>query len=73
MFFGVGDQCLTIIPKTKLYKTSLSRGHKFKYLGHLLNADLGDDEDIERERRALSFKTNVKITLFSVYCIYFYA
>lgn len=30
--------------------------HKSKYLGHWLTPDPKDDEDIERERRALSVK-----------------
>lgn len=59
MAFGAGDQRLIVVPPVNLYETSLTRVHKFKYLVHLLTADLRDDEDTERERRALSVRANV--------------
>lgn len=53
---------------------------KFKYLGHWITDNLADDVDMERERRALSVRSNmlsrryarcsrdVKISLFKAYC-----
>ncbi|XP_053600430.1 uncharacterized protein LOC128669552 [Plodia interpunctella] len=58
----------------------IKRVTKFKYLGHIVTEDLKDDEDIDRERRALAVRGNmlirrfsrctedVKITLFKAYC-----
>lgn len=52
----------------------------FKYLGHFLNPDLKDNEDMERERRSLAVRANMisrrffkcsshaKVTLFRAYC-----
>lgn len=72
------------IPPVVLNGTPLTRVYKFKYLGHVLTPDLKDDEDIERERRALSVRANmiarrfarcslkVKVTLFRAYCTNFY-
>ncbi|KAJ8725106.1 hypothetical protein PYW07_016064 [Mythimna separata] len=67
-------------PDLILNGSPISRVSTFKYLGHLLAADLRDDVDIERERRALAVRSNmltrrfarctdqVKITLFKAYC-----
>lgn len=72
------------IPPLILNGTALRRVFKFKYLGHVLTPSLKDDEDIERERRALSVRANmiarrfarcslkVKLTLFRAYCTNFY-
>ncbi|XP_063383590.1 uncharacterized protein LOC134669904 [Cydia fagiglandana] len=63
----------------------LERVDTFKYLGHIVTADLKDDKDIERERRALSVRANmiahkfarctreVKVTLFRAYCTSLYS
>ncbi|XP_059045228.1 uncharacterized protein LOC131841014 [Achroia grisella] len=73
-----------VFPEVKLNGIALERVYKFKYLGHLLNSDLRDDDDIERERRALAVRANmiahrfarcsrdVKITLFRSFCTSFY-
>lgn len=57
---------------------------QFKYLGHLLTESMKDDNDIERERRALAVRGNmlarrfancnpdVKNTLFKAYCLGMY-
>ncbi|XP_063386904.1 uncharacterized protein LOC134672885 [Cydia fagiglandana] len=62
----------------------LDRVQSFKYLGHIVTADLKDDVDMERERRALCVRANmlarrfarcssdVKITLFKAYCTSLY-
>lgn len=72
------------LPPVFLNNFELKRVHNFKYLGHILTPGLKDDEDIERERRALSVRANmlarrfarctrdVKITLFKAYCTSFY-
>ena len=56
----------------------------FKYLGHIINNDLSDDLDIEREIRNLYIRTNmlirrffkcslsVKCLLFKTFCLCFY-
>ncbi|XP_053614048.1 uncharacterized protein LOC128677324 [Plodia interpunctella] len=84
MVFGVGRKQYDNIPPVFLNNTFLQRVSKFKYLGHMLTADLRDDDDIERERRALSVRANmlarrfarcsrdVKITLFRAFCTSFY-
>ncbi|XP_052750863.1 uncharacterized protein LOC128200686 [Galleria mellonella] len=70
-------------PDIKLKGIALKRVYKFKYLGHQLASDLKDDDDIERERRALAVRANmiarrfarcsgqVKITLFRSHCTSF--
>lgn len=67
-------------PKIMLGGVPLKLTDRFKYLGHMVNADLNDDLDVERERRALAVRGNmiarrfarcndqVKITLFKAYC-----
>ncbi|KAL0879953.1 hypothetical protein ABMA27_002467 [Loxostege sticticalis] len=84
MVFGAGSKRYENIPPIKINNNTLQRVLKFKYLGHMLTPDLKDDEDIERERRALSVRANmlarrfarctrdVKITLFRAYCTSFY-
>lgn len=43
----------------KLLGCLLKKVDKFKYLGHSLTPDLKDNEDIKRERRALSVRANM--------------
>lgn len=62
----------------------LQRVEQFKYLGHVVTAGLKGNEDIERERRALSIRANmiahkfartsrsVKLTLFRAFCTSLY-
>ena len=57
---------------------------EFKYLGHMINNDFSDDDDIKREIRNLFMRTNilirryskcslaVKLTLFRAYCMCLY-
>jgi hypothetical protein len=84
MVFGDGNKAYDNIPPVNINKISIQRVVKFKYLGHVLTPDLKDDEDLERERRALSVRANmlarrfarcsreVKITLFRAFCTSFY-
>lgn len=83
VFVGRG-KILETIPPVRLRGVCLTRVHQFKYLGHILTSNMADDDDIERERRALSVRANmivrrfaraskdVKITLFRAYCTSFY-
>ncbi|XP_052744260.1 uncharacterized protein LOC128199314 [Bicyclus anynana] len=73
------------IPGVFLEGNLLERVERFRYLGHVVTEDLNDNEDIERERRALSVRCNmlarrfakcseqVKVTLFRAYCLCFYS
>lgn len=84
MVFEAGGRSPDTVPSVSLYGVALRRVFKFKYLGHLLTADLKDNDDIERERRALSVRANmiarrfarcspcVKMTLFRAFCSSFY-
>lgn len=84
MVFKSGTKCPSDVPPVCLSGVPLKRVHRFKYLGHVLSDDLKDDDDIERERRALSVRANmiarrfarcstgVKVTLFRAYCTTFY-
>ncbi|XP_053605077.1 uncharacterized protein LOC128672155 [Plodia interpunctella] len=72
------------IPPVKLNGVLMRRVDSVKYLGHHLVSDLKDNDDIERERRALAVRANViarrfarcskevKVTLFRAYCTSFY-
>ncbi|XP_026333383.1 uncharacterized protein LOC113240326 [Hyposmocoma kahamanoa] len=72
------------VPPVYLNGSPLKRVTQFRYLGHIVNEDLKDDCDIERERRALSVRgnmlarrfagctLNVKVTLFKAFCQIFY-
>ncbi|XP_063625661.1 uncharacterized protein LOC134797369 [Cydia splendana] len=74
----------TTVPKIVLGGIPLKVVNEFKYLGHVINNELRDDLDIERERRAMSIRgnmlarrfarcnTQVKLTLFRAYCQTFY-
>jgi hypothetical protein len=84
MVFGDRSKRYENIPPVILNNNILQRVYNFKYLGHVLTPDLKDDNDIERERRALSVRANmlarrfarcsqeVKITLFRAFCTSFY-
>ncbi|XP_045541720.1 uncharacterized protein LOC106712835 [Papilio machaon] len=80
MLFKAASRGPDILPPINLNGTRLNRVTRFKYLGHILADDLKDDDDVERERRALAARGNmlarrfsrctdqVKITLFKAYC-----
>ena len=53
-------------PNVYLGTVLLSYVDKFKYLGHIINDQLSDDEDIDRERRNLAIRGNVLIRRFAV-------
>ena len=84
MVFEAGGRSPEGVPSLELNGSVLKRHYKFRYLGHLLTADLKDNEDIERERRALSVRANmvarrfarcstdVKLSIFRAYCTSFY-
>lgn len=84
MVFEVGRKRVLEVPAIHLDGTPLKRVDKFKYLGHIVAANLKDDDDIERERRALCVRANmisrrfakcsrdVKLTLFRAYCTSLY-
>ncbi|XP_045539858.1 uncharacterized protein LOC123722361 [Papilio machaon] len=85
LVFGAGvGKYPEVVPVIKLNGTELKRVYQFKYLGHYVTADLKDQVDIERERRALAVRCNmvarrfarcskqVKVTLFKAYCQVFY-
>ncbi|XP_063827227.1 uncharacterized protein LOC135076736 [Ostrinia nubilalis] len=59
MVFKAGSKCPNVVPPIKLYDEPLERVYKFKYLGHIVTDSLKDDEDIDRERRALSVRANI--------------
>lgn len=83
MVFKAGRGPLKV-PPLYLNNTPVKRVERFKYLGHILNEHLTDDDDIERERRALAVRcnmlarrfakcdVNVKNILFKTYCQNFY-
>lgn len=63
MIFRVGSKCPTYIPAVKNNGVTLQRMHRFKLLlRHLLTEYLGDDADMERDRKALSVRANMLIT-----------
>lgn len=85
MVFEAGSKLRRVnTPPIRLNESTLEKVDEFKYLGHLLTSSLKDDDDMERERRALSIRANmiarrffrcsrqVKITLFKSYCTTFY-
>lgn len=83
MIFRHDNSPVRMLPIT-LYGSDLRVVNKFKYLGHILNDNLKDDDDLERQRRSIACKSNmlnrrffhcskqVKITLFQAYCQSFY-
>ena len=46
-------------PNIYLKDNVISYVDEFKYLGHIINNDLTDDKDIERERRSLATRGNL--------------
>ncbi|CAG9129758.1 unnamed protein product [Plutella xylostella] len=84
LVFRAGRRSPTSVPPVTLCGCTMKRVTEFRYLGHLVNEDLHDDADIERERRALSVRCNmvarrfarsnreVKVSLFKAYCQTFY-
>ncbi|XP_072946650.1 uncharacterized protein, partial [Epargyreus clarus] len=74
----------TFKPTFQLCGFPLKQVAEFRYLGHIVDECLGDDRDIERERRAMSVRGNmlarrfkrcskqVKLSLFRAYCQNFY-
>ncbi|KAG7308299.1 hypothetical protein JYU34_006995 [Plutella xylostella] len=85
MLFSARKRAQSVLPPVVMNGSPLKRVAEFKYLGHYVNEDLTDDKDMDRERRALSVRSNmvarrfsrctkaVKITLFKAYCLSFYA
>ncbi|KAL0830471.1 hypothetical protein ABMA28_002636 [Loxostege sticticalis] len=85
LVFKAGKRTPRFVPPITLNGSVLKIVCKFKYLGHIVTADLKDDEDIQRERRALAVRCNmlarrfarctgeVKITLFKAFCQSFYS
>ncbi|CAG5028909.1 unnamed protein product [Parnassius apollo] len=85
MVFKAGSKCPSVVQPIKLYNEPIERVYSFKYLGHIVTDSLKDDEDTERERRALTVRANmlvhrfgrctdaVKITLLKTYCASFYS
>lgn len=75
----------TNVPLIRIGDVALGVVDSFRYLGHIVSANLKDDADLERERRALAVRgnviarrfakcsTEVKITLFKSYCQSFYS
>jgi hypothetical protein len=71
-------------PPLRLGDTDLKFVNQFKHLGHLINDNFNDNDDIEREIRLLFMHTNilkrrfskcslsVKHTLFTAYCMCLY-
>jgi exonuclease III len=85
MVFKAGKIKPCRVPRIMLNGVPLKVVERFKYLGHIITSNLNDDQDIERERRALAVRgnmlarrfarcsTEVKITLFKAYCQSFYS
>ncbi|PZC82654.1 hypothetical protein B5X24_HaOG210098 [Helicoverpa armigera] len=83
--FKVPNNTPAYIPPVKLRDSPLKVVTQFKYLGHVVTDSLTDDQDIDRERRALAARCNmlarrfarctnqVKLTLFRAYCQSFYS
>ncbi|XP_063547124.1 uncharacterized protein LOC134754720 [Cydia strobilella] len=83
MQFKAGSKSYKMTP-VALCGTALKVVQKFKYLGHWVTENMSDNDDIERERRALCVRSNmlarrfarcsneVKLTLFKAYCQTFY-
>ncbi|XP_061704060.1 uncharacterized protein LOC133515529 [Cydia pomonella] len=53
------------VPAVYLNGSKINVVKQFKYLGHLLTEWLRDDDDIERERRALAVRGNMLARRFS--------
>jgi hypothetical protein len=55
----------SFVPPVYLNGSPLQRVSQFKYLGHIVNEELKDDSDIERESRALSVRGNMLVRRFA--------
>ena len=74
----------TEFPHFTLNDETLQFVKEFKYLGHMINNELSDNDDVKREIRNLFMRTNilirrysncsvnVKMTLFKAYCLCLY-
>ena len=87
MVFNPNQKCKVVaenFPRFILAGCELSFVDKFKYLGHIVENDLSDNSDINREIKCLYTRTNimmrrfhrctvkVKLQLFKTYCMCFY-
>ena len=87
MIFNPACKCKAVpcmFPEFTLNGSNLKYVQEFKYLGHVLNNKLSDDDDIKREIRCMFLRTNillrrsgkcsvaVKLSLFRSYCLCFY-
>ncbi|KAL0810039.1 hypothetical protein ABMA28_010860 [Loxostege sticticalis] len=68
MVFKAGNKLPDHVPPINLYGSPLARVRQFKYLGHIVTEDLKDDNDMEKERRALSVRANMLARRFSRFC-----
>ena len=59
MVFKAASKTYAHIPEVKICGSQLNRVCKFKYLGHWVCDDLGDNLDVERERRSLAVRGNM--------------
>ncbi|XP_026314439.1 uncharacterized protein LOC113226125 [Hyposmocoma kahamanoa] len=59
MVFKAAGRCPESFPAISLNGMSVKQVSHFKYLGHILADDLKDDDDVERERRALAVRGNM--------------
>jgi hypothetical protein len=71
-------------PALSINSIDLKYVTKFKYLGHMIDYDLSDDDDIKREIRNMFVRSNilmrrysrcsiaVKLLLFKAYCMCLY-
>jgi len=74
----------SVFPLLSIEVNSIQFVSEFKYLGHMINSCMSDDDDINREVRNLCTRTNVlirrfgncsvpvKLTLFKTYCMNLY-
>ena len=60
--FKAGHRSPSHVPPITLNGFLLNKVIKIKYLGHIITECLSDDEDIERERRALAVRSNMLLT-----------
>ncbi|KAJ8704762.1 hypothetical protein PYW08_012082 [Mythimna loreyi] len=84
MVFKAGTKSPDQIPPVTLNGIQMKVVTCFKYLGHIVTDHLRDDDDMDRERRALSIRANmiahrfkrcnaqVKIALFRAHCTSLY-
>ena len=83
--FGWGEAIVdTEFPCLTINGANLHYVSQFKYLGHMINNDFSDDDDIKREIRNLFMRSNilarryskcsvsVKLMLFKAYCLCLY-